>query len=132
MVNVADREAILSEMLTLVRPGGTVVLSDIDNVSWLCQPPHPSWDILLNAFHTVFHAGGGDGFIGRRLPIMLRAAGIPNVQIKITVATPGLGYSRPTHILSLIASVCAEAIAKGLLDETPMREPTGALSSQLH
>ena len=132
MVNVSDREALLSEMLTLVRPGGTVVLSDIDNVSWLCQPPHPSWGILLNAFHTVFHAGGGDGFIGRRLPIMLRAAGIQNVQIKITVATPGLGDYRRTHILSLIDSVCEKVIAKGLLDEQQLREHREALSRHLN
>src|SRR5216683_3274000 len=122
LINVSAREAFLTEMLSLLRPGGTVALEDVDNVSWLCQPPHPSWDILLNAFHTVFHAGGGDGFIGRRLPIMLREAGIQNVQIKITVATPGLGDYRRTHILSLIDSVCEKVIAKGLLDEQQLRE----------
>ena len=58
LINVSAREAFLTEMLSLLRPGGTVALEDVDNVSWLCQPAHPSWDILLNAFHTVFHAGG--------------------------------------------------------------------------
>jgi hypothetical protein len=57
LINVSAREAFLTEMLSLLRPGGTVALEDVDNVCWLCQPPHPSWDILLNAFHTVFHAG---------------------------------------------------------------------------
>lgn len=91
MINVSARDAFLSEMLSLLRPGGTVVLEDVDNVSWLCQPAHPSWDILLNAFHTVFHAGGGDGFIGRRLPVLLCAAGVQNIQVKVNIDTPKLG-----------------------------------------
>jgi hypothetical protein len=77
----------------------------VDNVSWLCQPPHPSWDILLNAFHTVFQAGGGDGFIGRRLPVLLHAASVQNIREKVTVESPPLGDYRRTHLISLIESV---------------------------
>jgi hypothetical protein len=64
MINVSARERFLDEMLSLLKPSGTIALEDVDNVSWLCQPAHPSWDALINAFHTVFHAGGGDGFRG--------------------------------------------------------------------
>jgi hypothetical protein len=46
---------------------------------------NPSWDILLNAFHTVFHAGGGDGFVGRRLPVLLRADGVQNSRINRSI-----------------------------------------------
>ena len=102
LINVSSREAFLTEMLLLLCPGGTVALEDVDNVSWLCQPPHPSWDILLDAFHTVFHAGGGDGFIGRRLPVLLHVAGVQNIQTKVTVETPPLGDYRRTHLISLI------------------------------
>jgi SAM-dependent methyltransferase len=79
MINVTARDAFLTELLSLLRPGGTIALEDVDNVSWLCQPMHASWDILLNAFHTVFHAGGGDAFVGRRLPALLGAAGVRNI-----------------------------------------------------
>ena len=104
LINVSAREAFLTEMLSLLRPGGTVALEDVDNVSWLCQPAHPSWNVLLNAFHSVFHAGGGDGFVGRRLPVLLHAAGVKNIQ-QWTVETPPLGDYRRTHLLSLIHSV---------------------------
>jgi ubiquinone/menaquinone biosynthesis C-methylase UbiE len=66
LVNVPEREALLSEMFRLTAPGGWVALEDIDNVSWLCEPGHPSWDALLTAFHAAFRAGGGDPFVGRR------------------------------------------------------------------
>lgn len=132
MINVTAREAFLSEMLSLLRPGGTVVLSDVDNVSWCCQPQHPSWDVLLDAFHTVFHASGGDGFIGRRLPILLRSAGVQNIQVKITVATPALGDYRRTHLISLIDSVREKVISKGLLDEIQLGEHREALLNHLN
>jgi|SRR5665213_215187 len=132
MINVSAREVFLSEMLSLLRPGGTVVLEDVDNVSWLCQPAHPSWDILLNAFHTAFHAGGGDGFVGRRLPVLLRAAGVQNIQIKVTVETPILGDYRRTHLISLIDSVRDKIIARGLLKETELNEHREALTRHLN
>jgi ubiquinone/menaquinone biosynthesis C-methylase UbiE len=131
LINVSAREAFLTEMLSLLRPGGTVALEDVDNVSWLCQPAHPSWDILLNAFHTVFHAGGGDGFVGRRLPVLLHAAGVKNIQTKVTVETPPLGDYRRTHLLSLIHSVSDKIIANKVLDEAKLREHQEALAQHL-
>jgi SAM-dependent methyltransferase len=131
LINVSAREEFLTEMLSLLRPGGTIALQDVDNVSWLCQPAHPSWDILLNAFHTVFHAGGGDPFIGRRLPVLLRAAGVQNIQTKVTVATPPPGDYRRTHLISLIDSVRDKVIAKGVLDEAKLNEHRQALARHL-
>jgi len=131
LINVSAREAFLAEMLSLLRPGGIVAVEDVDNVSWLCQPAHPSWDALLQAFHTVFHAGGGDGFIGRRLSALLQAAGVRNIQIKVTVETPPLGDYRRTHLLSLINSVRDKIIAKGILDETSLDVHREALGQHL-
>jgi SAM-dependent methyltransferase len=132
MVNVSARDALVQEMLALLRPGGTIALADIDNASWLCQPSHPSWDILLKTFHTVFHAGGGDGFVGRRLPMLLRAAGVENVQIRATVATPPIGDYRRTHLVSLVESVRDKIITGGLLDEAALKEHRESLLSHLN
>jgi len=131
LINVSAREAFLREMLSLLRPGGTVALEDVDNVSWLCQPAHPSWDILLNAFHTVFHAGGGDGFVGRRLPALLHAAGVRDIQTKVTVETPPIGDYRRTHLISLIDSVRDKIVAKGVLDDARLNEHREALAQHL-
>jgi SAM-dependent methyltransferase len=132
MINVSARDAFLAEMLSLLRPGGTVALEDVDNVSWLCEPAHASWDILLNAFHVVFHAGGGDGFIGRRLPVLLRAAGVQNIEVKVTVETPVFGDYRRTHLIALIDSIRDKVIAKGLLTEIELKEHREALVHHLN
>src|SRR5216683_2068637 len=104
LINVSAREAFLTEMLSLLRPGGTVALEDVDNVSWLCQPAHPSWDIFLHA------------------------AGVRNIQTKVTVETPPLGDYRRTHLLSLIDSVRDKIIANGVLDEAKLNEHREALA----
>jgi SAM-dependent methyltransferase len=131
LVNVPARVEALSEMISLLRPGGTVVLEDVDNVSWLCQPPHRSWDALLNAFHTVFHANGGDGFLGRRLPELLRTAGVRNIQTKINVDIVPIDEYRRTHLVSLIDSVRDKVVGMGLMSEDELQEHRGALVSHL-
>ena len=97
MINISAREQLLSEMISLTRPGGTVILEDGDNVSWLCHPAHVSWDVLRDTFHEVFHANGGNGLIGRALPGILRAGGVQNVQVKIDVDTPVYSWRLPAH-----------------------------------
>ena len=67
MINMPARQLLLKEMISLLRPGGTIILEDVDDISYTCVPLHPSWTILLDAFHTVFHANGGNAFIGREL-----------------------------------------------------------------
>jgi len=131
LINVRAREAFLSEMMSLLRPGGTILLEDVDNVSWLCQPAHRSWDVLLGAFHTVFHDSGGDGFIGRRLPELLRGAGVRNIQTKVNVDILQIGDYRRTHLVSLIDSVRDKVIGAGLLNEKELDEHREALASHL-
>jgi ubiquinone/menaquinone biosynthesis C-methylase UbiE len=56
MVNVPERQKLLSEMLRVTAPGGTIALEDIDNVSWICEPQHDSWVALISVFHDAFRA----------------------------------------------------------------------------
>ncbi len=132
LINVSARDAFLAEMLSLLRPGGTLVLADLDCASWICHPPHPSWNALFNAFLTVFHAGGGDEFIGRRLPALLRGAGVRNVQVKATVATPKPGDYYRTHLTSMIDSVRDKIVARGVLGETELDKHKEALLRHLN
>jgi ubiquinone/menaquinone biosynthesis C-methylase UbiE len=132
MINISARAALLSEMISLLRPGGIVVLEDVDNVSWLCHPAHPSWDILLDAFHTVFHAGGGDGYIGRRLPELLRTAGAQNVQVNVHAEMAKPNEYRRTHLISLLDSVRHKIIAAGLLEDQQLQDHREALIGHLN
>jgi hypothetical protein len=108
-----------------------VILEDIDNVSWLCEPAHPSWNILLDVFHAVHKAGGGDGFIGRRLRNYLITAGLINVQTDVHVETIGGGQYRRTHLVSLIDSIRDKVVAMGLLTDKELTDHKSALLKHL-
>jgi SAM-dependent methyltransferase len=131
MINVSARETLLAEMQSLLRPGGTVVLEEVDNVSWLCQPAHPSWDAILRAFHAVFQADGGDPFVGRRLPELLRTAGVQDIQVAMSVdlALPG-EYPRK-HLVSLLDSVRDRVLSMGLLRDEEATAHREALVAHL-
>jgi ubiquinone/menaquinone biosynthesis C-methylase UbiE len=131
MVNVSAREQLLTEMIALACPGATIVLEEIDNVSWLCHPAHPSWTVFIDAFHTMFHANGGNGFIGRAIPGMMQAAGLQSVQTQIDVDTPLPGDYRRTHLVSLMDSLRDKLIERGVIGEQELVEHRSALLAHL-
>ncbi|HUZ34757.1 MAG TPA: methyltransferase domain-containing protein [Streptosporangiaceae bacterium] len=131
MVNVPERRELLAEMVSLAAPGGGIALEDIDNVSWICEPAHESWTALLGAFHDVFRAGGGDPFVGRRLPALLREAGLADMQVRVQAALPEPGQYRRTHLLALIDSVRDKVVASGVMDEAELAHHRAALSDHL-
>jgi SAM-dependent methyltransferase len=132
LINVSDRDAFLAEMASLLRPGGVMVLEDVDNVSWLCQPGHASWNVLFDAFHSAFHRGGGDGFIGRRLPDLMRRAGMRDIETRINVETLQLGDYRRTHLVSLIDSIREKIVAAGLVEADALDRHRKALLDHLN
>lgn len=131
LVNIPQRRELVREMVSLAAPGGVVVLEDIDNVSWVCEPGHESWTVLLAVFHQTFRAGGGDPFVGRRLAGLLSEAGVLDVQLSVHAALPQPGQYRRTHLLSLIESVRDKAIGSGVISEAELDRHCAALRSHL-
>lgn len=131
LVNVPERDELLSEMTALTRPGGTIALEDIDNISWLCEPGHDSWNALLDAFHATFRAGGGDPLVGRRLPGILRAAGVVEIRARVDTVLPQPGSYRRTHLVSLVNSVRDGILASGLFDEESLDAHVKAVQEHL-
>ncbi len=82
LVNVPDPEAVVLEMTNLVRPEGVVALQEVDWISWTCDPPHQAWDRLIAILSELRRQRDLDVYVGRRLPRMLRASGLVNVQVK--------------------------------------------------
>ena len=131
MVNVPERHRLLSEMLRVTAPGGTIALEDIDNVSWICEPQHDSWAALISVFHNAFRAAGGDPFMGRKLPALLCAAGALEVRFRVQAEMPEPGQYRRTHLTSLLDSIREKVIAKGLMDARTLDTHRSALLEHL-
>jgi SAM-dependent methyltransferase len=85
LMNVPDADAVLDEMVALVRPGGTVAVQDVDWVSRICEPAHPAWDRIKSLIDQLWRANGMDVRLGRRLPGMLRRRGLTDLGVDAVV-----------------------------------------------
>jgi hypothetical protein len=130
-IPLASQQAILAEMLSLLRPGGTIAIQEFDFVSFACDPDHPSWNILFGIWCDAFHAAGGNLFVGRSLARLLRSAGAENVQIRARADVPQVGDYQRTHLLSLIESTPELMLGSGRLDAMELRDHIAALAKHL-
>jgi SAM-dependent methyltransferase len=117
-----DPFPILQEMVALVRPGGYVMVEDIDEASWICHPPHPAYDALLDAFHTMLDRAGMDVHLGRKLPDLLRRVGLEEVTAEGHTGVSPLGDRRRMHLLALVGPLQSRLVQAGILDEVTVRE----------
>ncbi len=76
LVNVPRPEEIVAEAVRLARPGGTVAFHEADALTEVCDPPLEAWTQLRNLLNRYAELNGIDLFVGRRLPRLLRDAGL--------------------------------------------------------
>jgi SAM-dependent methyltransferase len=85
LVHVVDREKALRSMIQSLRPGGWLLLEDADPAlqPLICPDEHGPEQRLANKLRTSFRAllaqRGADLSYGRKLPRLLRAAGLVDV-----------------------------------------------------
>jgi ubiquinone/menaquinone biosynthesis C-methylase UbiE len=77
--HTTDAERALPELLRVARPGGRIGIFDIDNPSWIIA--HPDQD-LTRRIGVVASMIPTDGWLGRRLPGLLEAAGVEDVRVR--------------------------------------------------
>ncbi len=104
----------LATYLRLVRPGGTVILEDVDPGSWHFLPPAPAIEermipLVAQAFETV----SDDPWVARRLPDLFRDAAIePDVSAEVQALEPGHPYQR----LPLQFATALDGLLRKLVD----------------
>ena len=131
LVNIPEPEALIAEMVALVRPGGTVALHEADWRAHVCDPPLPEWDRLMAALEAYATRNGIDLFVGRRLPRMLAAAGLSDVRVNPLIHAYGPGHSRRPIFLQFVNNLRERIVAEGLISEAEFANCTAALSRHL-
>ena len=111
LVNVPNPADVLAELVALVRPGGVVAVQEVDWISWQCQPGHPAWDRLRDIMRQAWQAHGLDPFVGRRLPEMLRDAGLVDVE-----ATAHAGIDPSGHFYQRLLLTFVDRFRPRILD----------------
>ena len=117
LIVVPEPEKVVAEMVRLAEPSGIVALEDVDVGSWICEPPHPAWERLFAAVEAVYARDGKDLRIGRRLPSLLRAAGLVNVGWKPHARANGPGDFHQQQLLVFVKLFWQRIIELGLITE---------------
>jgi ubiquinone/menaquinone biosynthesis C-methylase UbiE len=77
--HTTDAERAIPELLRAVRPGGRVAIFDIDPESWVIAHPERALTRRIAAAATDVIT---DGWLARRLPGLLEAAGLEEVRVR--------------------------------------------------
>jgi ubiquinone/menaquinone biosynthesis C-methylase UbiE len=87
LTHLPDPARTLERMMRAARPGGTVVVEDIDFRGHFCHPPCPAFDRYVILFQEVVRRKGGDAAIGPRLAGLFADAGLQSIQLEVVLPT---------------------------------------------
>jgi SAM-dependent methyltransferase len=72
-----DAEIAVRNMVAALRPGGTLIVADPDfGTAGMVYPPVESLERYWSALASAILRSGGDPYVGRKLPHLLRTAGL--------------------------------------------------------
>jgi ubiquinone/menaquinone biosynthesis C-methylase UbiE len=77
-----EKERAVSEMARVCKPGGTVLLQDLDGQLLWHYPENPSVQRTLEKVVTALSATGFDPFVGRKLFWLAQSAGLMNIEVQ--------------------------------------------------
>jgi SAM-dependent methyltransferase len=83
LTHLSDPVQGLAGMIRAARPGGKIVVEDVDFSGYFCYPPSAAFQRHLDLYTQVSRLRGGDPCIGMKLAQMFHAAGLEDVQVHL-------------------------------------------------
>jgi SAM-dependent methyltransferase len=111
LTHLPDPARALSGMFFALRPGGTLIVEDIDFTGSFCYPSNAAYQAYVDLYAQSVMRRGGDPNIGPRLPGMLAAAGCQFVEMNVVQPASLTGEAK------LITPLTMENIADAVIDE---------------
>jgi ubiquinone/menaquinone biosynthesis C-methylase UbiE len=131
LVTVPEPAVVAAEMVRLARPGGWVTSVEPDTEYTLCYPASPAFDRISSFFRPVFSRNGADPWIGRRVPELLRQAGLEDIGVQVTAQAYPAGHTRRTIRLDLLRSIRPQVVEMGLATSPELDELDAAARAYL-
>jgi SAM-dependent methyltransferase len=133
--HLTDPGQALEAFLAALRPGGWLVVEDVDFAAHVCWPPRPAFDRYVGWYRAAGQARGADPDIGPKLAAMLRDAGLAEVGARIAQPAGLEGPVKAMAALTLAGireaviamDVPADLVAADLADLEAAREDPGVL-----
>lgn len=109
LTHLQDPAGGLAGMLRAAKPGGTVVVEEIDFSGHFCYPPSDAFQRYLTLYSEVVRWRGGDPLLGMKLPSLFLASGVTNVQVNVVQPVHLHGESKS------IAEITMERISEAVV-----------------
>jgi len=127
LVNVPEPQQIVAEAVALVKPGGWVAFHEADWIACVCDPPSDAWTAFVDLFVTYSEKNGIDPFIGRKLPRLLRQAGLDDVHVNPLIHVYPPEHARRNILLDFAENLSERLLAQNLTRERELTDLKTAL-----
>ncbi|WP_413720873.1 methyltransferase domain-containing protein [Silicimonas sp. MF1-12-2] len=111
--HLADPMKALSGMHGMLRPGGLVIVEDVEFSSHFTYPTSRAMDDYVKLYTALAATTGGDANIGPRLPGMLRQAGFADIGMQVHQPAGVTGEVKMISPLTL-QGIAGRAVEAGL------------------
>jgi SAM-dependent methyltransferase len=101
LTHLTDPSSTLARMVAATRPGGTVVVEDLDHSAAYSYPALPALAAYVELYNRVARRRGGDPEIGPKLLRMFRGAGLVDVQVRTAQPVFVDGPAKRIHQITL-------------------------------
>jgi SAM-dependent methyltransferase len=132
LVNVPRPEAIVRELVSLVRPGGWVASFEASySMPDMSDPPSPEYSRLRAAYEAYARSQGIDLRVGRRTHRLFRDAGLTDINVDAVVHVYPVGHSRRLIFIDFINNVRDKLIDGGFLSRDELERDLGLFEEKL-
>jgi len=114
LTHLRDPGATLARLRRALRPGGVLVVEDIDFRGHFCHPDHPAFRRYVDLYTETVRRRGGDANIGLRLPELLTEAGFEAIEMHVVQPAGANGEVKlitPVTLENIRDAVLAEVLA---------------------
>lgn len=112
--HVSDPAGVITAMVNAGAPGGAVAVEDLDILGFSCCPPSAAHDRWVEIYGETVRRRGGDAYLGTRLPAMLQAAGVNEVQVAVSQPCSLDGEAKlvlPMALAAMTEFIVGESVA---------------------
>jgi SAM-dependent methyltransferase len=106
-----DPAKLISSLVDAVAPGGVVIVEDTDFAGCFCHPELPAYRRYVELYRETLRRRGGNADIGPKLPELLHAGGLEDVDLNVCQPA-GLGGEA-----KLLSPLTLERISASVIDE---------------
>ncbi len=131
LVNIPQPQEIIAEAVALAKPGGSVAFHEADWSVHVSDPPLQAWDRAEDLLITYARSAGIDLFIGRKIPRLLRAAGLVDVAAHPLIHIYPPGHARRSILLDFLENVSERLVETGIASPTELEVLTDSLRRHL-